>query len=145
MGLTERHWFEDEEPELTENQLEDILWENNKIFERGYQKGFSDGKSAILREHEPRMITREELQRFEDSPCWFESHGTYMGKEGFWIIPYMFTCYQTMYYVFPLLSANERGDIHYSELGLSAYNKAWRCWTTKPTDEQRKAAKWDGT
>lgn len=53
MGLTERHWFEDEEPELTENQLEDILWENNKIFERGYQKGFSDGKSAILREQEP--------------------------------------------------------------------------------------------
>ena len=53
MGLTERHWFEDEEPELTENQLEDILWENNKIFERGYQKGFSDGKLAILREQEP--------------------------------------------------------------------------------------------
>lgn len=53
MGLTERHWFEDEEPELTENQLEDILWENNKIFERGYQKGFSDGKSALLLEQEP--------------------------------------------------------------------------------------------
>lgn len=53
MGLTERHWFEDEEPELTESQLEDILWENNKIFERGYQKGFADGKSALLREQEP--------------------------------------------------------------------------------------------
>ena len=52
MGLTERHWFEDEEPELTENQLEDIFWENNKIFERGYQKGFSDGKSALFREQE---------------------------------------------------------------------------------------------
>lgn len=50
MGLTERHWFEDEEPKLTENQLEDILWEHNKIFEKGYQKGFFDGKSAILRE-----------------------------------------------------------------------------------------------
>ena len=24
------------------------------------------------------------------------------------------------------------------------YNKKWRCWTTRPTDEQRKAAKWDG-
>lgn len=46
MGLTEGHWFEDEEPELTEKQLEDRLWENNKIFERGYQKGFSDGKAA---------------------------------------------------------------------------------------------------
>lgn len=92
---------------------------------------------------QPRVITREELKQFEDSPCWFESHGTYMGKEGFWIIPYMFTCYQTMYYVFPLLSANEKGDIHYSELGLSAYNKAWRCWTARPTAEQRKAVKWN--
>ena len=53
MGLTERHWFEDEEPELTESQLEDILWENNQIFERGYQKGFSDGKAVILLEQEP--------------------------------------------------------------------------------------------
>lgn len=98
---------------------------------------------ALLKEQKPRVITREELKQFEDSPCWFESHDTYMGKEGFWIIPYMFTCYQTMYYVFPLLSADERGNIHYSELGLSAYNKAWRCWSAKPTDEQRKAVKWD--
>lgn len=104
---------------------------------------------ALLREQEPRVMTREELKQFEGSPCWFESHGTYIGgdliepKEGFWIIPYMFTCYQTMYYVFPLLNANERGDIHYSELVLSAYNKAWRCWTAKPTDEQRQAVKWE--
>ena len=24
------------------------------------------------------------------------------------------------------------------------YNKKWRCWTARPTDEQRKAARWDG-
>ena len=24
------------------------------------------------------------------------------------------------------------------------YNKKWRCWTLKPTDKQKKAAKWDG-
>lgn len=23
------------------------------------------------------------------------------------------------------------------------YNKEWRCWTSRPTDEQRKAAKWE--
>lgn len=63
MGLTERHWFEDEEPELTESQLEDILWENNKIFERGYQKGFSDGKLAILRAQEPVQPKEQEETR----------------------------------------------------------------------------------
>lgn len=43
MGLTERHWFEDEEPELTENQLEDILLERDKAYKKGYEKGYHDG------------------------------------------------------------------------------------------------------
>lgn len=25
-----------------------------------------------------------------------------------------------------------------------SYNMDWRCWTARPTDEQREAAKWDG-
>lgn len=98
---------------------------------------------ALLKAQEPRVITREELKQFDEYPCWFESHGTYMGKKGFWIIPYAFTCYETMHYVYPLMQINERGDCHFSEMGLSAYNKAWRCWTAMPTDEQRKEAKWD--
>jgi hypothetical protein len=24
------------------------------------------------------------------------------------------------------------------------YGKTWRCWTSRPTDEQREAVKWDG-
>lgn len=27
--------------------------------------------------------------------------------------------------------------------GDDAYGKRWRCWTQRPTDEQRKAVKWD--
>jgi len=27
--------------------------------------------------------------------------------------------------------------------GDDAYGKRWRCWTQRPTDEQRKAAEWD--
>ena len=27
--------------------------------------------------------------------------------------------------------------------GDGAYGKRWRCWTQRPTDEQRKAAKWN--
>ena len=30
MGLTERHWFEDEEPDLTDRQLEDAVYESKK-------------------------------------------------------------------------------------------------------------------
>jgi len=43
MGLTERHWFEDEEPELTERQLEDIISIQEKFYRKGYCKGRSDG------------------------------------------------------------------------------------------------------
>lgn len=31
MGITERHWFEDEEPELTDRQLEDAVYDDKKI------------------------------------------------------------------------------------------------------------------
>lgn len=95
----------------------------------------------LLKEREPRVMTLDELKQFEGSPCWFESHGTYMGKEGFWIIPAMFRMFSAgmiMSYTFVL---NGAGDC--SELGLSAYNKAWRCWTAKPTDEQRQAVTWE--
>jgi hypothetical protein len=51
MGLTERHWFEDEEPELTERQLEDIVYENKKAYDNGYAKGFHDA----LKEH-PQIV-----------------------------------------------------------------------------------------
>ena len=27
----------------------------------------------------------------------------------------------------------------------SQYNKTWRCWATKPTEEERQAAEWDTT
>ena len=53
MGLTERHWFEDEEPELTERQLEDIVYENKKAYDNGYIKGFNDamqGKQELMYE-----------------------------------------------------------------------------------------------
>ena len=26
---------------------------------------------------------------------------------------------------------------------IDKYNKGWRCWTARPTDKQREAAKWD--
>lgn len=45
MGITERHWFENEESELTDRQLEDIVYENKKAYDSGYVKGFHDAKT----------------------------------------------------------------------------------------------------
>lgn len=103
--------------------------------------GLMDDIYAMLKEQEARVITREELQQFEGSPCWFESSGTYMGKDGFWIIPAVFRTF----YAGIIMSYTSvlDGVEDYGELGLSAYNKTWRCWTTKPTTEQRQAVKWE--
>jgi hypothetical protein len=97
----------------------------------------------LLKVQAPRVMTLEELKNNVDNPCWFESHGTYMGRKGFWIIPYMFSVTGMMSYVFPLMQTDERGNTHYSELGTYVYGKVWRCWTSRPTDEQMKEVKWD--
>ena len=101
-----------------------------------------DKAVAALKAQEPKVLTLEELKKSVDCPCWFESHGTYMGQKGFWIIPYMFSVTGMMSYVFPLMQTDERGNTHYSELGTYVYGKVWRCWTSRPTDEQREAVKW---
>ena len=46
MGLTEGHWFEDEEC-LTERQLEDVIGRENDVYQRGYQKGLQDGCNKV--------------------------------------------------------------------------------------------------
>jgi hypothetical protein len=91
---------------------------------------------VFLKEQQPRLMALEELINKIGKPVYFESHGTYMGKDGFWILPALFTQSCLMRYVHPLSS-------HYSELGLYCYYKTWRCWTSRPTDEQREAVKWE--
>ena len=58
MGLTERHWFEDEEPELTENQIEDMLWERDKAYQAGYKKGLSDGSITASQAQENNILNK---------------------------------------------------------------------------------------
>ena len=49
MGITERHWFENEEPELTNRQLEDAISIQDRVYRRGYYKGYSDRNKEIVR------------------------------------------------------------------------------------------------
>ena len=71
MGLTERHWFEDEEPELTERQLEDIVYENKKAYDNGYVKGFHDAKTLAeqLLEEYPQIVRCKECKYGEPGAC----------------------------------------------------------------------------
>ena len=48
MGLTEQHWFEDEEPELTERQLEEYINDLEKAYKKGYTAGYKDGSKKAM-------------------------------------------------------------------------------------------------
>lgn len=47
-----------------------------------------------------------------------------------------------IYAVFTIIESNDDWDEHYWA-EVSEYGSCWRCWPRKPTDEERKAAKWD--
>ena len=68
MGVTERHWLENEEPELTDRQLEDAINIQNMAYSRGYQKGYSDGakeQEAV----EPILIREGRNKNYNDYVC----------------------------------------------------------------------------
>lgn len=55
---------------------------------------------------------------------------------------------QSLYMDFPIYSDTHwrEGVMLYATIRnkASQYGVSWRCWTAKPTDDQRAAAKWEG-
>ena len=70
----------------------------------------------LLKAQEPRVLTLEEARTYE--VVWPEDKG-----EG---------------ELHPLIVENNMNDSKYYKYGIH-----WRVWSAKPTDEQRKAVKWD--
>lgn len=87
---------------------------------------------ALLKEHEPRTMTLEEVKDFDWEYCYLEEERL-PGKE------YRAVCgdYALTCITWPCVASMriQHGD--------NNYGKKWRCWTAKPTDEQRKALKWE--
>ena len=70
----------------------------------------------LLKAQEPRVLTLEEAQHAE--VVWVEE---------------METCN-----IYPCIVKNNMNDSKLYKYGIQ-----WRVWTSRPTDEQRKAVKWD--
>ena len=86
---------------------------------------------ALLKEQEPRVMTLEEVKAFGWDYCYLEAERLH-GKE------YRMVCgdYALACITWPFVASMR---IQYGDNG---YGKKWRCWSAKPTDEQRKAVKW---
>lgn len=86
----------------------------------------------LLKAREPRVMTLEEIKAFGWDYCYLEELRL-PGKEYRAVCgDYVLTCI-----TWPCIASMriQHGD--------GSYNKTWRCWTSSPTDEQRKAVPWE--
>lgn len=81
--------------------------------------------SELLKEREPRVLTLEEIKDY-DKPIWVDEKGW-----GSWKLPF-YAFDLDLYVIFG----------HECFL-IGDYGKEWLPWTSQPTDEQRKAVKWE--
>lgn len=88
----------------------------------------------LLIVQQPRVLTLEEvrkLQSLRDGAVWLE-----VGTGLMPALPEMAMPDITFFVAIPLMN-------YHSYCENEFYGKTWRCWTARPTDEQRKAVKWD--
>ena len=87
---------------------------------------------ALLKEQEPRVMTLEEVKAFGWDYCYLEEERLPGNEYRMFCGDYALTCI-----TWPCVTSIriQHGD--------NNYGKKWRCWTAKPTDEQRKAVKWN--
>ena len=92
---------------------------------------------ALLREQEPRVMTLEEVKQHDNkNNCvWFELPNN--------IIAAVFVIQDRTQTGIISPYVNSEPLIFHLYWNNTNYGKTWRCWTAKPTDEQRKAVKWD--
>jgi len=88
---------------------------------------------ALLREHEPRMMTLDETIASCENPVWLEEN-TLQGSYGAWGV---------VKGVRQKYNAVNIGGVRFGYWPRAKYNISWRCWSARPTEEQRKAVPWD--
>lgn len=93
---------------------------------------------AMLEAQEPSVMTLEEVKRHnnQDGCVWFEQP-TYNAVAAF--------ARKDDEDYTEIISPYLLGDpINHCYMENRFYGNAWRCWTYRPTDEQRQEVKWNG-
>ena len=94
---------------------------------------------SLLMEQEPRVMTAEEVADCEEGTVlWVEE------RQG--VTWNLFPLEIDVSATHPDTGTNYLFFITYHDIRkfeCDEYNRTWRCWTVRPTDEQRKAVKWD--
>lgn len=86
----------------------------------------------LLKEQEPRVLTLDEVLRLDRDYYYLEELRIKSKVPAMYLDIYRLSCV-----TWPSITGCRQ------TAGDDKYNRVWRCWTERPTDEQRKAVKWD--
>ena len=95
---------------------------------------------TMLKEREARVMSLEEVRSDHERVYWIECGDSITQHYG----QYRGTCYwyQGEKGKFEQFDCIEPSD-QYLRRKANKYGKEWRCWTSRPTEEQRKAVAWE--
>lgn len=95
---------------------------------------------ALLKAQQPRVMTLEEIGNALKMPIWKETKSAHKDLYNGWVLAYDIQTGLGITGTRLGMSEPSGRMVWYK---LDDYGKTWRCWTARPTDEQREAAKWD--
>ena len=94
-------------------------------------------KEKLSKKQKPRVLTLEEVKHARDEPAyWFEDSEGYMTSS-------LSVFYEQNRHSISFTTEDKEGYLEGYTYPNTQYGKTWRCWSSKPTEEQRKAVKWD--
>ena len=89
----------------------------------------------LLTAQQPRVLTLEEALGLDEDLCWIEINVDGADRN--------FGRWNDLYVAPDGISIVSEWAGQKNYLDAERYGKTWRCWTAKPTDEQRKATPWN--
>lgn len=98
---------------------------------------YIDDALVLLKEHEPKVLTINQLEDAIDTVVWLETPVSENLADGYSLIMAYSHKYGYMYFDSPFGDNPSQDRLEYSE-----YGRSWRCWDRRPSEEQRKAVKW---
>ena len=122
----------------------DCPYQDDGIEDDCYSDELHADALALLKAQEPRVMTLEEVK--QERICWIED-----ADEGMTVRLFPATMFGIGEYAngsksYMFLAqkpwAIDANDCEWWYL-IEDYGETWRCWTSRPTDEQREAVKWE--
>lgn len=92
----------------------------------------------LLKEHEPHVLTIDQLEDALDTVVWLDMPGAENLADGYALIMAYSHKHECMFFDSPFGDSPSQDRLEYSE-----YGRSWRCWDRRPLEEQRKAVKWE--